>query len=130
MSDSKDDLDGADKVMAQSPRNGFETQFRLETMRPFARVAALDVDGNIIGSTPAVNTRSNKVIELEYNITEVVSVGAKSITGVPSSTRVVMPTGTSTSMVSITSGTSHSGPPLAFVLAAIAVITVIVGAIM
>jgi hypothetical protein len=130
MSDKTDDLDGADKVMAQSPRNGFETQFHLGTLHPFARVAALDTGRNIIGSTPAVDTRSNKIIELEYNITELVSAGHKSITGVPSSTRVDVPTGCSAPRTNLPSGDSHSEPPLVVILGAFTVITLIVSATM
>ena len=53
MADDTENLNGADKVVAQSPRNGFETQFELRDMDilQYARVAALDVNGTIIVET-------------------------------------------------------------------------------
>lgn len=58
MSDIMFDLDGAKSVVAQSPRNGFETRFKLDHYLDYVRIAALDSHGKIIGATPAVDTRS------------------------------------------------------------------------
>lgn len=71
MSDSMDTLDGADKVVAVSPRNGFETEFKLWELQPWARVACMDVSGNIIGFTGAVNVTSGEKHELDYEVTKV-----------------------------------------------------------
>lgn len=92
MSDNTTELNGADSVVAQSPRNGFETQFKLDHYLSYVRIAALDSEGNIIGATKAVDTLSRKVIDLDYDVTEVTRGGAKSVSGVPSSTAVSMPT--------------------------------------
>ncbi|KAG9255288.1 ASST-domain-containing protein [Emericellopsis atlantica] len=100
MSDDKKDLNGASKVAAQSPRNGFETQFQLDgiAIADYARVAALDKDGNIIGSTPAVDTKTFEVVELDYDIDEVKSVGSKTIDlAIPSSAKVTVPANTKSS---------------------------------
>lgn len=101
MSDNSTDLDGADKVVAQSPRNGFETRFRLDKILDYARVAALDAEGNIIGSTSAVETSGGEVVDLDYNITDVTVAGSNSIDkAVPSSASVTVPTGSGTTDVS------------------------------
>jgi hypothetical protein len=94
MADNTTDLNGADKVVAQSPRNGFETQFQLDkiAIASYARVAALDVNGTIIGSTPAVDTKTYKLIKLDYDIDEVKSLESKTIdSAIPSSAKVIVP---------------------------------------
>lgn len=96
MSDNKTDLNGADNVYAQSPRNGFETQFQVDKLLDYARVAALDANGTIIGSTHAVDTSSYKQVKLDYDITEVVSSGSRINAAIPSSARVSVPTGSCT----------------------------------
>ena len=109
MADDTEDLNGADKVVAQSPRNGFETQFELRDMDilQYARVAALDVNGTIIGSTPAVNTTTFDLIKLEYDIDEVFIAGTKTFPeDVHSSASVTVPTGTR-----IPEGSPRSGEP-------------------
>jgi hypothetical protein len=63
-------------------------------LQRFARIAALDAQGAILGSTPAIDTHNCNKVDLDYNVTEVFDVGATSITGVPSSAGIVMPTGT------------------------------------
>ena len=88
------DLNGAEKVVAQSPRNGFETRFKLDHYLDYVRIAALDPQGKIIGATPAVDTRSRETIVLDYNVTEVTRAGATIVSGVPSSASLSMPTGT------------------------------------
>lgn len=97
MSDDITDLKGADKVVAQSPRNGFETRFELEGLDilGYARVAALDAHGRILGSTPAVNTTSYQLTNLEYGVGAVFKSGANGLpSSVPSSAKVSVPTGT------------------------------------
>ncbi|CAK7216168.1 hypothetical protein SEUCBS140593_002781 [Sporothrix eucalyptigena] len=96
-SNSQTDLDGADKVVAQSPRNGFETKFVVTgyTIGRYARIAALDVHGVILGSTPAVDTKTGALVELDYSITSVVAAGSTSLKDdVPSSAAVTVPSGT------------------------------------
>lgn len=63
-------LKGPDSVVAQSARLGFETPFDIPHNSSFARVAAIDIDGNIIGSTPAVEIRTGKLHRLDYDITD------------------------------------------------------------
>lgn len=63
-------LRGPDTVVAQSARLGFETPFDIPHNSSFARVAAIDIDGNIIGSTPAVEIRTGKLHRLDYDITD------------------------------------------------------------
>jgi hypothetical protein len=92
MSDIATDLNGADKVAAQSPRNGFETEFQLDHYLQYARIAALDSEGNILGATPAVDTSSKMITELDYNVTEVTKAGSKSISAaVPSMAAITIP---------------------------------------
>jgi hypothetical protein len=100
MSDNMIDLNGPERVVAQSPRNGFETRFKLDHYLAYVRIAALDSQGKIIGATAAVDTRSRETIVLDYNVTNVTRAGAKSVSGVPSSVSLSMPTGTT--------GTSNS----------------------
>ncbi|KAL1887806.1 hypothetical protein Sste5346_009981 [Sporothrix stenoceras] len=94
--DNLDKLDSADAVVAQSPRNGFETAFSVVgyTLKKYARVAALDVHGVILGSTPAVDTTTGALTDLDYAVTSVFAAGAKSVTGVPLSVSAVVPAGT------------------------------------
>ncbi|KAH7131050.1 ASST-domain-containing protein [Dactylonectria macrodidyma] len=61
-------LSGADNVVAQSHRLGFETPFDIMYNTSFARVAAMDADGNIIGSTPAVEIRTGRLQKLDYDV--------------------------------------------------------------
>lgn len=96
MSNNKTDLNGADSVYAQSPRNGFETQFQVDELLDFARVAGLDANGTIVGSTHAVNTSSYERVELDYNVTEVANAGSKINAAIPSSAKVSVPTGSCT----------------------------------
>lgn len=59
--------------MSELPRLGFETGFDLP-MAPnasFARIAALNRDGEIIGSTPGVHIDSGRLHPLEYEISNV-----------------------------------------------------------
>lgn len=94
--DTLEKLDGAEAVVAQSPRTGFETAFSVVgyTLKKYARVAALDVNGVILESTPAVDTTTGQLTDLDYAVTSVFAAGAKSVTGVPSSVSAVVPAGT------------------------------------
>lgn len=96
MSDNQTDLNGAESVYAQSPRNGFETQFKVDNLLDYARVAALDVNGTIIGFTHAVDTSSYKQVKLDYDITEVATGGTRINAAIPSSAKVSVPTGSCT----------------------------------
>ncbi|KAI0597082.1 ASST-domain-containing protein [Biscogniauxia sp. FL1348] len=70
-------LNGGDAVVARSPRTGFETAFvaggRNSTTSgfAFARVAALDRDGAILGATAAVYTPTGDVLALDYPVDDV-----------------------------------------------------------
>jgi hypothetical protein len=96
--DTPQGLDGHASVVAQSPRNGFETAFVVVgyTLKKYARVAALDAHGTILGATPAVDTSSGALIELDYAVSSVFAAGAKAVTGVPSSASPAVPAGTQT----------------------------------
>lgn len=63
-------LSGPDNVVAQSARLGFETPFDIPHNSSFARIAAIDINGIIIGSTPAVEIRTGKLHRLDYDITD------------------------------------------------------------
>ncbi|CAK7215134.1 hypothetical protein SCUCBS95973_002375 [Sporothrix curviconia] len=94
---SQSDLDGASKVVAQSPRNGFETKFAVVgyAVGRYARIAALDIHGAILGATPAVDTTTGALITLDYSVTNVfVSAGSTTLHDVPSSAAVSVPSGT------------------------------------
>ncbi|CAK7239633.1 MAG: hypothetical protein STHCBS139747_001064 [Sporothrix thermara] len=94
---SQSDLDGASKVVAQSPRNGFETEFAVVgySIGRYARVAALDVNGAILGATPAVDTTTGTLIALDYNVTTVFAAGSTTLhDSVPSSAAATVPSGT------------------------------------
>lgn len=92
MSDDIASLDGASKVVAQSPRTGFETSFRPTSLQPFARIVAMDCHDKIIGFTSAVNVTSGELIELSYNVTKVTD-SSVSLKSIPTSAPVTMPTG-------------------------------------
>ena len=73
MSKSWVNIDGHDKVVDESPRMGFETSFDLvsNTSALYARIAAVNKHGEIIGSTPAVELWSGKLIPLETPISQI-----------------------------------------------------------
>ncbi|KAI1487430.1 Arylsulfotransferase-domain-containing protein [Biscogniauxia mediterranea] len=73
-------LNGGDSVVARSPRTGFETAFVVDvpgnninaSNNTFARAAALDRDGAILGSTAAVYVPAGgPVLELDYPVDDV-----------------------------------------------------------
>ena len=81
-------LDGSTVLAARSPRMGFETSFVLPWNATFARVAALDKDSKIIGSTPAVDIRNGTLHELEYDIVSILESNRKyKWSSTPSSTK-------------------------------------------
>lgn len=63
-------LTGAGTIVAQSARLGFETPFDIPLKTTFARVAAIDINGKIIGSTPAVEIHTGTLLMLDYDITD------------------------------------------------------------
>ncbi|KAF7558266.1 hypothetical protein G7Z17_g45 [Cylindrodendrum hubeiense] len=71
-SNDMDALTGSGNVIAQSPRMGFETSFDIPFNSTFARVAALDINGTIIGSTPAVEISTGQLHKLDYEIIDLV----------------------------------------------------------
>ncbi|KAF3763435.1 hypothetical protein M406DRAFT_74048 [Cryphonectria parasitica EP155] len=60
-SNESSDLYGPGQVLAIVPRDGFETSFALEYPARFARVAALDAEWNILGSSGIVDIRNERV---------------------------------------------------------------------
>ena len=72
-SNRTDDLNGTAKVVDRFPRTGFETEFYVSDAKigSYGRIAALDVNNQILGSTPAVNVSTGELLNLEYNITQV-----------------------------------------------------------
>ncbi|KAF4119588.1 Arylsulfotransferase (ASST) [Geosmithia morbida] len=96
MSDDAKELDGPGNVYAQSPRNGFETEFRVDKVLRYGRIAALDSEGRIIGSTPAVQTDTGSLIRLSHGVKAVTRAESLSIdSAIPSSAAVSVPTGES-----------------------------------
>ncbi|KAI0150812.1 Arylsulfotransferase-domain-containing protein [Xylariaceae sp. FL1272] len=59
-------LNGKDSIIATSDRTGFETPFVLDQKVKYARIAALDRNGTILGFTSAVNTETGEIRELKY----------------------------------------------------------------
>ncbi|ORY67735.1 ASST-domain-containing protein [Pseudomassariella vexata] len=78
-SESRYDLNGFKKVVARVPKSGFETSFDLgpNMKEKFARVAALDVEGMILGSTGIVQISTGRVSESNTEITSVVQTEAE-----------------------------------------------------
>ena len=68
LSDSKNRLDGGEGVEAWSDRMGFETQFNLAQTKKYARVAAVDMEGKVIGATPVVRISNGELYEVEYDV--------------------------------------------------------------
>ncbi|KAH7153483.1 ASST-domain-containing protein [Dactylonectria macrodidyma] len=68
LSDSQSNLTGADNVASESPRMGFETGFKLPRPATFARIAAVDKNDAVIGSTPAVHIASGTLYPLDYQV--------------------------------------------------------------
>ncbi|KAH8664773.1 ASST-domain-containing protein [Ilyonectria robusta] len=69
-SDDVSKLTGSGTIVAQSARLGFETPFDIPLKTTFARVAAIDINGKIIGSTPAVEIHTGTLLMLDYDITD------------------------------------------------------------
>lgn len=67
------DLNGHEKVVKTLPRMGFETAFSAPEImhHTYARIAAIDKNGNIIGSTPGVHIQSGQLYNLDYEVTNV-----------------------------------------------------------
>ncbi|KAI8624163.1 ASST-domain-containing protein [Xylariaceae sp. FL1651] len=61
-------LNGKDSITAVSGRNGFETSFQLSENLRYARIAALDRNGAILGYTAAVDTITHDVNEPGYPV--------------------------------------------------------------
>ncbi|KAI1343487.1 Arylsulfotransferase-domain-containing protein [Xylariaceae sp. FL0016] len=68
---STDNLDGYSKVVARSPRNGFETFVNVTSPNRYMRAAALDADSKILGSTDAVDMSTGEVIQVNGAVTGV-----------------------------------------------------------
>ncbi|KAI0016334.1 hypothetical protein F4780DRAFT_798391 [Xylariomycetidae sp. FL0641] len=75
VADNLTGLNGGDAVASRAPRAGFETGFLLPAAAAdsaaFARVAALDAAGRILGSTAAVDTATGALFELAYPVDDV-----------------------------------------------------------
>lgn len=69
-SDDVSKLTGSKAIVAQSPRLGFETPFDIPLKTTFARVAAIDINRKIIGSTPAVEIHTGTLLMLDYDVTD------------------------------------------------------------
>ncbi|KAI0542559.1 Arylsulfotransferase-domain-containing protein [Xylaria digitata] len=65
-SDSVTKLNGVGAATAVSGRMGFETSFQLTEKRRYARVAALDRNGTILGYTMAIDTVTHKTLDPGY----------------------------------------------------------------
>ncbi|KAI0425764.1 ASST-domain-containing protein [Xylaria sp. FL1042] len=72
-SDNITKLNSAGAVTAVSKRTGFETSFQLGENRRFARVAALDRDGTILGYTMAMDTVTQKTLDPGYPIDDLIT---------------------------------------------------------
>lgn len=66
-SDQADDgTDGQSKVLARSPRRGFETAIQLtECAARYLRAAATDSEGQIIGYTPAWDSSTGEALTVD-----------------------------------------------------------------
>ncbi|KAI1331511.1 Arylsulfotransferase-domain-containing protein [Xylariaceae sp. FL0255] len=72
-SNSTEELNGRDAIIAKSKRLGFETSFKLDKKIAYARIAALDTNGAILGFTSGVNTKSNKQLTLDYDLDDIIT---------------------------------------------------------
>ncbi|KAI1495789.1 Arylsulfotransferase-domain-containing protein [Biscogniauxia marginata] len=79
MSNDMHNLNGKDSIVAGLERTGFETGFRVPNNSTFARIAAVDKEGVIIGFTTAVHTRTGELIELDYPLDDL-NISAKAQT--------------------------------------------------
>lgn len=62
-------LDGSLGVHSWSDRQGFETAFTFdEGHRRYARIAAVDAGGKILGATPVVKLSSGELTEVDYDV--------------------------------------------------------------
>ncbi|GAW17182.1 hypothetical protein ANO14919_066350 [Xylariales sp. No.14919] len=66
-------LNGVGAVTAVSERMGFETSFQLSEKRRYARVAALDRNGTILGYTMAIDTVAQKTLDPGYPIDDLIT---------------------------------------------------------
>jgi hypothetical protein len=68
-------IDGFEKVVANATKTGFETMIRLgmSVIPRYARVAALDIKGTILGSSPVVDLITGAIITVNSTITTVVA---------------------------------------------------------
>ena len=71
MDDSKSGLNGGEKVDQWSGRLGFETELEPTSHKKYARAAAVDLDGNIIGSTPVVEISTGELLHVDYEIEDI-----------------------------------------------------------
>ncbi|KAI0803512.1 ASST-domain-containing protein [Xylaria sp. FL0064] len=72
-SDTITKLNGAGAITAVSKRTGFETSFQLSERRRYARVAALDRNGTILGYTTAMNTVTQEALDSGYPIDDLIT---------------------------------------------------------
>lgn len=70
-SDSITDLNGLAAVTAKSKRMGFETSFPMTVNRTFARIAALDSNGTILGYTKAIDTMTHETVDPGYPVDKI-----------------------------------------------------------
>lgn len=70
---SVDGLDGAGRVTARGPRQGFETELWFEGRGElrYVRAAALNAAGDVIGSTGVVDLENGGVVMVDYPVTSV-----------------------------------------------------------
>ncbi|KAI1338169.1 ASST-domain-containing protein [Xylariaceae sp. FL0016] len=73
LADHIDGLNGKDHVTAKSNRTGFETAFLVVTNQTYARIAALDVNGTILGFTSAVNLINGNQTDPGYPVDDLVT---------------------------------------------------------
>ncbi|KAI0969012.1 ASST-domain-containing protein [Xylaria arbuscula] len=66
-------LNGAGALTAVSKRKGFETSFHVNERRRFARIAALHLNGTILGYTMVMDIVRNKAIDPGYPVDEVIA---------------------------------------------------------
>ncbi|KAI3337977.1 Arylsulfotransferase-domain-containing protein [Ustulina deusta] len=72
-SDNITKLNGVGAVTAVSKRMGFETSFHMSENRRFARVAALDRNGAILGYTMAMDTVTHMTLDPGYPINDLIT---------------------------------------------------------
>lgn len=102
-----DTLTSTNRAVARSPRNGFETSFDLAGLDGpmFARVAGLDNDGSVLGSTRIVEVATGKISKAKGPVK--LSSDDLARADMSTSSSIPMPTGDASTKQIVPEGSAH-----------------------